>query len=237
MKAKQHFLERNLLKIQLNEFLANELTRAGYAGVELVKTPLGTRIIIKAARPGLVIGKHGKTVRDLTQKIEELFHIENPQIEVDEITEPELNAKVMAQRLASALQRGVHFRRAGYTVLRRIMNAGARGAEITISGKLTSQRARYQKFRAGVLIKAGDPVNHFVDVGKATVLLKPGMLGITVKIMLPEAPLPDEMKISDIDTSEIIEESGELEEIETNAGEKSIAEKDVTHQEETSKNN
>jgi len=207
MKAKQHFLERNILKIQLNEFLENELTRAGYAGVELVKTPLGTRIIIKAARPGLVIGKHGKTVRDLTQKIEEMFKIENPQIEVDEITDPELNAKVMALRLASALQRGVHFRRAGYTVLRRIMNAGARGAEIVISGKLTSQRARYQKFRAGVLIKAGDPVNHFVDVGKATVLLKPGMLGVTVKIMRPDVEMPDEVNVGNIDASELLGES------------------------------
>ena len=195
MKAKQHFLSSGILKMSLDEYLENELARAGYGGVNLIKTPLGTRVVVKAARPGLVIGRHGKTVRELTEKLQELFGIENPQIEVEEITTPELNARVMAARLASALQRGIHFRRAGYSVLRRIMGAGAKGVEITISGKLTGQRAKYQKFRAGVILKAGDPAMKYVDEATTSVVLKPGVLGVTVRIMRPDAELPDVVEI------------------------------------------
>ncbi|MHA1469178.1 MAG: 30S ribosomal protein S3 [Candidatus Asgardarchaeia archaeon] len=195
MKAKQHFLSRGILKMRLDEYLENELARAGYGGVNLVKTPLGTRVIIKAARPGIVIGRHGRTVRELTEKLQELFQIENPQIEVEEITTPELNARVMAARLASALQRGIHFRRAGYSVLRRIMGAGAKGVEIIISGKLTGQRAKYQKFRAGVVLKAGEPAMKYVDEATTSVVLKPGVLGVTVRIMKPDAELPDAIEI------------------------------------------
>ncbi|MGQ4833182.1 MAG: 30S ribosomal protein S3 [Candidatus Asgardarchaeia archaeon] len=195
MKAKQHFLSRGILKMSLDEYLENELARAGYGGVNLIKTPLGTRVVVKAARPGLVIGRHGKTVRELTEKLQELFGIENPQIEVEEITTPELNARVMAARLASALQRGIHFRRAGYSVLRRIMGAGAKGVEIIISGKLTGQRAKYQKFRAGMILKAGDPAMKYVDEATTSVVLKPGVLGVTVRIMKPDAELPDVVEI------------------------------------------
>ncbi len=195
MKAKQHFLSSGILKMSLDEYLENELARAGYGGVNLIKTPLGTRVVVKAARPGLVIGRHGKTVRELTEKLQELFGIENPQIEVEEITTPELNARVMAARLASALQRGIHFRRAGYSVLRRIMGAGAKGVEIIISGKLTGQRAKYQKFRAGVILKAGDPAMKYVDEATTSVVLKPGVLGVTVRIMRPDAELPDVVEI------------------------------------------
>ena len=207
LKPEMHFLNRGILKMRVDEFLANELARAGYGGVEIIKAPLGTRVIIKAARAGIVIGKHGKTVRDLTQRLQELFDLENPQIEVEEIPVPELNARVMASRLASALQRGIHFRRAGYSVLRRIMSAGAQGAEITISGKLTGQRAKYQKFRYGVIVKSGEPAFTFVDEAKEHVLLKPGILGVKVRIMLPGKRMPDKVEIKDV---EIQEEEGEI---------------------------
>ena len=218
MKAKQVFLERGILKTKLDEFLSKELRRAGYAGVRIVKTALGTRIIIKAARPGLVIGRRGRTARILTQKIEEMFNIENPQIEIDPLENPDLNAIVMAKRIGSAIQRGVHFRRAAYSALRRIMNAGAKGAEIIISGKLTSQRAKYQKFRSGIIIKAGEPSFRYMEEGKTQVLLKQGVVGVIVRIMRPDAELPDEIKVSEEAlerlSKEIVEEAGEVEKVE-----------------------
>ena len=195
MPAKDHFIERGIRRAEIDEYLANELKRAGYGKVDIQKTALGTRVIIHAARPGIVIGRRGRTVRDLTEALESKFGLENPQIEVNEIEKPELNARVMASRLASALERGIHFRRAAYSVLRRVMGAGAKGVEITVSGKLTSQRARYQKFRDGFISKTGEPSVQFVDKAVAHALSKPGITGIQVKIMLPNSRLPDDIEI------------------------------------------
>ena len=195
MPAKDHFIERGIRKADIDEYLANELKKAGYGKVDIQKTALGTRVIIHAARPGLVIGRRGRTVRDLTEALETKFGLENPQIEVNEIEKPELNARVMATRLASALERGIHFRRAAYSILRRVMAAGAKGVEIKISGKLTSQRARYQKFRDGFISKTGEPSIQFVDEAVAHALSKPGITGVHVKIMLPDSRLPDDIEI------------------------------------------
>ncbi len=195
MPAKDHFIERGIRRAEIDEYLANELKRAGYGKVDIQKTALGTRVIIHAARPGIVIGRRGRTVRDLTEALESKFALENPQIEVNEIEKPELNARVMASRIASALERGIHFRRAAYSVLRRVMGAGAKGVEITVSGKLTSQRARYQKFRDGFISKTGEPSVQFVDKAVAHALSKPGITGIQVKIMLPNSRLPDDIEI------------------------------------------
>jgi len=162
--------------------------------LEIFKTPLGTRVIINAERPGMIIGRRGRSVKELTSDLEQRFNLENPQIEVNQINVPELDAKVMVQRIASGLARGIHFRRAGYSVLRLVMKAGARGVEITIKGKITSQRARTEKFREGFVAKCGEPALLYVDQATTHVPRKSGVLGVTVKIMLPQGVLPDEVE-------------------------------------------
>ena len=191
MPAEDHFINRGLLKVRVNDFLRQELRRAGYAGVDLQKTPLGMRVVVYAARPGMVIGRRGTTVRELTETLEHDFGLETPQIEVSEVEVPELNGPIMAERLAQRLERGDHFRRAAYGVLRRIIGAGAKGVEISISGKLTSRRARYQKFRSGFVAKTGEPIRTSVSHGWAFAIMKPGVLGVQVRIMLPDAVAPD----------------------------------------------
>ncbi len=191
MPAEDHFINRGLLKVKVNDFLRRELRRAGYAGVDLQKSPLGMRVVIYAARPGMVIGRRGSTVRELTEILEHKFGLEAPQIEVSEVGVPELNGSIMAERLAQRLERGDHFRRAAYGVLRRIVGAGARGVEISIAGKLTSRRARYQKFRSGFVSKTGEPIRKAVSHGIAYAVLKPGILGVQVHIMLPDIASPD----------------------------------------------
>jgi small subunit ribosomal protein S3 len=185
---------KGLQRVGVDEYLDSELKRAGYGGVDIQKTPLGTRFTIYAARPGFVIGRRGKTVRDLTEALKRVFGIDNPQIEVAEVEAPEFDAKIMAERLASSLERGFQYRRAVYGVMRRIMEAGAKGTEITISGKLTSQRARYQKFKDGVITKCGEPVKTYVREATAPAFLKPGVMGVRVVIMLP-GDLPDKIKV------------------------------------------
>ena len=193
----KNFIEQGIKLMQINEYLRSELVRAGFAGVELQRTPLGVRITLKTSRPGLVIGKGGKRIQEITDVLQEKFGLEMPQIEVEEVAEPDLDAQIMAERLAYSLDRGRHYRRAGYYILRKVMDAGARGVEIIVSGKVTSQRARVQIFRAGTMSKSGQTAQEGVDKGVAQCIQKSGVLGIIVKIMRADTKMGDDIKIKD----------------------------------------
>ncbi len=176
--------------MKLDEFLANELVDAGYGGVEVQKTPLGTRVIIHVTRPGLVIGRKGLGIKDLTDKLT-AFGLQNPQISISEIEIPELNARVIANRVAQLINKGTAFRRAALWALNTIMNAGAMGAEVIISGKLRSERAHFEKYSAGILPKSGEPSNTLVKEATAHVKLKLGVYGIKIKIAYKDAASKD----------------------------------------------
>ena len=193
----KNFIEQGIKLMQINEYLRSELIRAGFAGVELQRTPLGVRITLKTSRPGLVIGKGGKRIQEITDVLQDKFGLEMPQIEVEEVQEPDLDAQIMAERLAYSLDRGRHYRRARYYILRKVMDAGARGVEIIVSGKVTSQRARTQIFRAGTMSKSGQPAQEGVDKGVAQCIQKSGVLGIIVKIMRANTKMGDDIKIKD----------------------------------------
>jgi len=208
VSAVKHFIEDSVKKAEIDEFLRNELEKAGYGGVDITKTPLGTHMVIYAMKPGVVIGRAGGTIKELTRVLEEQFQVPNPQISVAEIEVPEFNAHVMASRVASALSRGVHYRRAGFWALNRIMEAGALGAEIVISGKLRTDRARYEKFHAGYLAKSGDPALKQLRKAEMHVQTKPGILGVKVRIMPREAKFPDQVSIVEERPAEEEEEEG-----------------------------
>ena len=197
MAVVKHFISESIKRTEIDEFLQSKLERAGYGGVSISKTPLGTHIVIYAMRPGLVIGRGGETIRELASLLEEKFQVANPQISVSEIEIPELNAYVVASKVASALQRGVHFRRAGFWALTQVIEAGALGAEIIISGKLRTERARYEKFKSGYLPKCGEPPTKYMRKAEVHVQLKPGMFGVRVRIMPPDAKFPDKIKIAE----------------------------------------
>ena len=190
MSAVKYFIEQNSRKVAIDEFLNKELNAAGYGGVEIRKMPMKTEVVINASRPGVVIGRRGAKIRELTYILENEFGLENVQVEVNEIENPWLDAAVMASRLARQLERGVRFRRMAYWILRRVMRAGAIGCEIIVKGKLSSRRARYQKFRQGTVAKTGQPASVFVDEANDKAILKPGVIGIKVLIMRPDANMP-----------------------------------------------
>ncbi len=208
MADELEFIEEGLQRSQIDEFFADELARAGYGGMEVAHTPMGTQIVLEAEKPGMVIGKGGKNIRKITTELEERFDLEDPQIDVQEVEEPDLNAQIVADRLANALERGWYFRKAGHTTIDRIMEAGALGAEIVLSGKVTGARSRVEKFNRGYIKHNGEPAEEIVDAGQATAVMKLGTIGVDVKIIPPNAELPDDFEIEeDADVSDLVVET------------------------------
>jgi len=195
MADELQFIRDGLQRTQIDEFFAEELGRAGYGGMEVAKTPMGTQIVLKAEKPGMVIGKGGKNIRKITTELEERFDLDDPQIDVQEVDEPDLNAQIVADRLANALERGWYFRKAGHTTIDRIMEAGALGAEIVLSGKVTGARSRVEKFNRGYIKHNGEPAEEIVDSGVGTAVMKLGTIGVQVRIIPPDAELPDDFRV------------------------------------------
>ncbi|WP_158056042.1 30S ribosomal protein S3 [Halorussus halophilus] len=197
MADEHEFIEDGLQRSQIDEYFADELGRAGYGGMDVAKTPMGTQIVLKAEKPGMVIGKGGKNIRKITTQLEERFDLEDPQIDVQEVDEPDLNARIVADRLANALERGWYFRKAGHTTIDRIMDSGALGAEIVLSGKVTGARSRVEKFNRGYIKHNGEPAEDIVDHGQGVAVMKLGTIGVDVKIIPPGANLPDDFEIEE----------------------------------------
>ena len=214
MADEQQFIEQGLQRSQIDEFFAEELGRAGYGGMEVAKTPMGTQIVLKAEKPGMVIGKGGQNIRAITSELEHKFDLDDPQIDVQEVDDPDLNARIVADRLANALERGWYFRKAGHTTIDRIMDSGALGAEIVLSGKVTGARSRVEKFNRGYIKHNGEPAEEIVDHGQGVAVMKLGTIGVTVKIIPPNADLPDDFRVKDdVDTSgfapeDVVEDEG-----------------------------
>ncbi|WP_408957528.1 30S ribosomal protein S3 [Natrinema sp. 74] len=215
MADEHQFIENGLQRSQIDEFFQEELGRAGYGGMDVAKTPMGTQIVLKAEKPGMVIGKGGENIRKVTTALEEKFDLEDPQIDVQEVDEPDLNARIVADRLANALERGWYFRKAGHTTIDRIMEAGALGAEIVLSGKVTGARSRVEKFNRGYIKHNGEPAEEVVDHGQGVAVMKLGTIGVDVKIIPPGAELPDDFQINeDMDPEEIVPDAVEANEAE-----------------------
>ncbi|MCK5112278.1 MAG: 30S ribosomal protein S3 [Thermoplasmatales archaeon] len=213
MASERKFIKENTKRSLIKKFLLEEIEGAGFGGMSIQRTPIGTRINILVERPGMVIGKGGSKIKELTENIQNKFNVDNPQIEIQEAgASAPLNAQIMAEKLAEALERGWHFRRAGHSTVRRIMNAGAKGCQIIIAGKLTGSRHRTEKFTEGHVKYCGDIVKEIMDEGFATAKLKAGVLGVKVRIMKPDAKLPDEIKLKTREKEEVKIEEKKTEE-------------------------
>ena len=195
MAAERKIVAEHVRRVLLKEYLMKEVSRAGFGGLDVQRTPMGTRVILTTERPGLVIGRRGQTIKNLTQVIEEQFGFENPQIEVQEVENASLNAQIMAEKLAFSLERGWHFRRAGHSTVRRIMDSGARGCYIIVAGKLSGQRHRTEKFKEGNIKFCGETKAQFIEHGYAVAKLKMGVIGVTVEIMVKDAKMPADITV------------------------------------------
>ena len=214
MTIVKEMLKERVRRVQVHDHVQNKTARAGFGGLSIQRTPLGTHVRISAERPGLVIGRKGSDIQRLTEELERKFGYENLQVEAGEVNNFALNPLIMAAKVANALERGWNYRRAGNSMLQRIMDAGARGCQITIAGKLTGLRHRTEKFLSGHIKFCGETALELMDVGIAQAKLKPGTIGVKVAIMKPDARLPDEIEVVKPEipaTEEVKEEEGEEE--------------------------
>ncbi len=178
----------------MENLLRRELSRSGYSRMDIQKTPLATRIDLHVEKPPIVIGKKGRRINKLTRILEEKYGIDNLTIDVKKIENPTLDPKIVAKRIALALERGMYRRRVTYKALHAVMYAGARGVEISLAGKIVGKggRSRTEKYAKGYMKKAGDPTN-LVDVGSTQAYLKAGVIGVTVRIVPPGVVFPDQI--------------------------------------------
>merc|ERR1719215_1564260 len=206
ISKKRKFVADGVFYAELNEFLTRELGEDGYSGVEVRVTPSRTEIIILATRTQNVLGEKGRRIRELTSVVQKRFNFPEGTVELyaEKVTFRGLSAIAQCESLRYKLLAGAPVRKACYGVVRFIMESGAKGCEVVVSGKLRGQRAKSMKFTDGFMIHSGFPIEEYIDVAIRHVYLRQGVLGIKVKIMLPwdptgktgpKKPLPDHVAI------------------------------------------
>jgi small subunit ribosomal protein S3e len=190
ISKKRKFVADGIFYAELNEFLTRELGEDGYSGVEVRVTPMRTEIIVRATRTQNVLGEKGQRIRELTSLVQKRFNFPEGNVELyaERVQNRALCAVAQAESLRYKLLGGLAVRRACYGVLRYIMENGAKGCELIVSGKLRGQRAKAMKFTDGYMIKSGYAAKHYVDSAVRHIKLKQGVLGIRVAIMMPRDP-------------------------------------------------
>ena len=191
MSSVKNVIKDNYNAMLINDFLREKIKDAGFSNVEISKNPTGTRVTLYVTRPGIVIGRKGTGIKELTDLLEKKFGLKNPQVAVEEIQKPELSPNVMCNRMASHLERGTAFRRATMWTMQQIMENGAMGTQITISGKLRGDRSAFEKHSAGILPRAGHHADVVVSEDIVHVETAMGLIGIRIRIARKEKLIPE----------------------------------------------
>lgn len=208
MAIERKFIAQNLKEFRIKEYVEESLSRVGLSDISLQRTPLGDKILIKASRPGLVVGRGGSNIQKLTEDLKNNFDLENPQIEIEEVEKFGLDANIIAEMIVNSLERfgSARFKGVGHRALQDVMNAGALGVEILISGKVPSSRGKTWRFYQGYLKKCGDVAVSGVYVAYKTAVLKTGAVGVKVSILPPTTRLPDRIDLHEATIEEVKDE-------------------------------
>ena len=202
----RRIIETGLFYCELNELLTRDLTAEGYAGCEVRTTPTRTEIIIKASNTQTFVENNGRRLQEIRLMIMKRWQIKDEQLEIfiDKVQRRGLSALNQLESLRYKLVNRIPARRAAYGVIRFVMDAGARGCEVVISGKMRGARAQALKFREGYMVKSGDPSMKYVAKAVGHIPMKQAVVGIRVLIMLahdpqgqlgPRDPQPDVIKV------------------------------------------
>ncbi|MFH1608114.1 MAG: 30S ribosomal protein S3 [archaeon] len=219
--------ERNTVKFKKDEFNVKEyikesLGKGKVSRIKIEYTPVGEKVIVSTHKPGIVIGRKGEKIHELTMILKNKFKLENPSVEIDEIKYPEFDAQIIADEIALGLERfgPLRFKVIAYRTLQKVMKAGALGVEIKLGGKLPSKRARKWKFTQGYLKKTGNEAR-VVDRAQAIAQTKPGTVGVKVAILSPHVVMKDRIKIDE----EMLKILGEKKEIQEEKPKKKVVKK------------
>ena len=191
MTQVKNVIKDNYNMMLLNDFLRKEIRESGFHRMEVSKTPSGTKIVLHVTRPGIVIGRKGSGIKKLTETIESDFGFKNPQISVEEVAKAELSPSVMCNRMAAHIERGTAFRRATMWTLNQIMEAGAMGVQIIVSGKLRGDRSAFEKHTQGILPRAGNYAKDLVSEDITHTKTPMGLIGIKIRIARKEKLVPE----------------------------------------------
>jgi len=207
MAMERHFIQEGIIRSEIETFLRKELEGAGYSSINIQKTPLATRVVLYVEKPPLVIGKKGRRINKLTRFLKEKYGIENPAIDVQTVENPNLDANIVARRIAQSLEKGMNRRRVVYKAVRAAMASGAQGIEVIVAGKIIGKggRAKQEKYLQGYMRKVGDSAK-LVRTGSTQSYMKAGVIGITVKIVPPDIVFPDQIELKTDKTAEITKE-------------------------------
>ncbi len=229
---KQYFVKQAIKEVELEQFIRNSFPEGDYSKIVLQRTPLGLKVVIFTNKPGRIIGRGGRNIDLINRALKERFEMENPQIDIKSVENPDLDANIVAKQIASALERGFNYKKIGNVFLKRVMEAGAIGVQIIISGKLGGAMSRMSKFMAGYIKHSGQGVIDLVDKGFYEALPRLGKIGITVRIMKEYEDITGERrktflvpKITEIAIPELKEEEKEIENVLDGAEEKEDSEK------------
>jgi small subunit ribosomal protein S3 len=197
----RQFINQKLREFQIQEHIGRIFNKTGFSHIEIKRTPLGENVIVYTTRPGIVVGKKGENIKKLTALLKNKYKLENPQLEIGELPSPMLDVDYVADRIASSIERfsQKRFKAIGYRVLQDVMDAGAIGAEIVLSGKIPSARARSWRFSAGYLKKSGDINQTQISKKNVGFTTKMGTIGISVRIMTPDIQLTDKLLASKLE--------------------------------------
>ena len=210
---KQYFVKQAIKEVELEQFIRNSFPEGDYSKIVLQRTPLGLKVVIFTNKPGRIIGRGGRNIDLINKALREKFGMENPQIDIKAVENPDLDANIVAKQIASALERGYNYKKIGNIFMKRIMDAGAIGVEIIIAGKMGGAMSRMAKFIAGYIKHSGQSAIDLVDRGFYEALPKLGKIGVTVRIMKEFQDITGERrdtviprKRADIEIPEIKEE-------------------------------
>jgi small subunit ribosomal protein S3 len=193
MVVERKFVKDRIREHSVKEYLMKYMDNVGFSHIEIQKTPLGYSILIYSSKPGLIVGRKGINIHDIQNTLQKEFKLESPVVEVREVRNSDIDPQIMAEKIGQQLMKfGVaRFKAIGHKSIEKMIDSGAVGAEVKIGGKVPSTRARFWKFYGGYLPKCGDVAIKNVEVGYKAVLLKPGIVGVTVKVLPPGLKMPD----------------------------------------------
>jgi len=193
------FIKKNMNRMEMEDYLTKKLDRAGFSHLEIIKTPLVTRIVLHVAKPGMAIGKSGATIKQLTEIMGTKYKIDNPQIEIQELKDQRLDAKVQVEKMASMIEKGFQWRSVAFRTVKDAVDAGAQGVELVVKGKLSGKggRKRKQRIAHGYLKKIGEQAK-MVDFAKAAAYPKAGAIGLRLKIVHPGIVFPDKVDVNKV---------------------------------------